>query len=1158
MHNLAAALPQPQVGRPRSGRGTCVLCKAPYADLLDHIRKSHTNYRFTQAQLLPSGLIACGCGTACKNDAGLRRHALHSGCRKASAPRPVSFPRPPPSSPPPLPPRPNPRPRFLAPRASQVSPSPDRSQLIPTQPQRSPTNSNRFSVLESEDDDEGAESAESEEVLVVRRQAPVEKRARSASGGELEERLRDETPPWDELSDMDIDQGSEDGAEAEKGGQGAVARQETGTREQEKRGVAPGAQRTGQSDVGRVAVGARQADKDGQAGASRQAERREKMDGRRQEREAREQELEGEDSGMGTDGESNDNSGTLFQLGDIELTDIYSRLASLPARHRPLHPALSRAFTETAERIAERFLAQPSDRTMLEFLGLPKVGLSNKNNPKPTHRLAKYPFVAFPPSFSFTGPAHPPSAERQVELGRLGNASRILGGRGAVAAPTPAVVASLSEKHPRGTSNPFGSGPGPHNCSVPALGRIREAVDALNNDSSPGIAGWTPALLKIAVRSDAVAKLLHTLCGLMLSGKAPGQAFLCSSQLIALNKPDGGLRPIAIGESIYRLCMKLILKHALKPDFLAPFQFGVGSKGGVEPIVRAVERAVEGSTAQGFTHLTSLDFSNAFNTVDRKDIAAAVRSHAPPLFRLAKWAYNQPSQLIFSAQHGNGPPPRLLSAQGVRQGDPLGPLFFSLAVRPLLQNLSLSLGPSCTLLAYLDDIYILSNSADTLTKAAAFFDTNGSKLKLNLAKSSIKSLADVKLTGVKMLGTFVGPRDGRARFLKGKINELEEKVQKLGDLPSQHALLLLRQCMQQDLRHLQRSLRSDDLGDLWAELDMVIWDAAARIRAAQGTRDFEKDKVIFKLPARMGGLGLLSHQDCAPLAFATASESSDLLLTPLLGPPPSAPLLSDNDDPDSIVPQRTRCAAMFATERDRFFASLDQTSRQTMLESSTTLGRRWLNVIPFSVRHRLSNFEVSAALHIRSLRTGNHTACQRCGELNVLGHDEICGARDAWRVARHEQVKRVLTEALGRLPGVQATMEPFIGRTYRRNDIKVTGSRESGISSCEYDITVISLATQQARSTSLPLLEGVSPLEHTAAVVDKHLDSVAERKRRRLPEGVTVPFYPIVFSLGGRMDAGTDKEMRQWKAAMPDGLFSHLVSSLSLILLRARARNFDL
>jgi len=55
----------------------------------------------------------------------------------------------------------------------------------------------------------------------------------------------------------------------------------------------------------------------------------------------------------------------------------------------------------------------------------------------------------------------------------------------------------------------------------------------------------------------------------------------------------GGIRPIAVGDLIYRVCSKALLKHVLWPDFLLPNQLGVGSKGGIEPIARAVQLALD-------------------------------------------------------------------------------------------------------------------------------------------------------------------------------------------------------------------------------------------------------------------------------------------------------------------------------------------------------------------------------------------------------------------------------------------------------------------------------------------------------------------------------------------------------------------------------------
>jgi hypothetical protein len=321
-----------------------------------------------------------------------------------------------------------------------------------------------------------------------------------------------------------------------------------------------------------------------------------------------------------------------------------------------------------------------------------------------------------------------------------------------------------------------------------------ESFRSFKHDTAPGVSGWTVPLLKVALRSDSVQKMLTTLVTMLLAGTAPGRKFLCSSRLIALDKPDRGVRPIAIGELVYRLCTKSIVRHSFKPDCLSPCQFGVGTRGGVEPIIRAIQRAMDGSImGEDFTHVTSLDFSNAFNTLDRAGLAKALKQFAPGLYRLAKWVYNGPSDLIFGGIQEK--PQVISSSQGVRQGNPLGPLLFSIGTRPILDKLAGHLGVDCVILAYLDNIYILSKGPDTLDSVTEFFDENDYSLKLNPNKSFITSINEIKDSGLKVLGSCLGATAIRKDFLEEKVALVEQKINRLVDLPHQHALLLLRQCM---------------------------------------------------------------------------------------------------------------------------------------------------------------------------------------------------------------------------------------------------------------------------------------------------------------------------------------------------------------------------
>lgn len=319
--------------------------------------------------------------------------------------------------------------------------------------------------------------------------------------------------------------------------------------------------------------------------------------------------------------------------------------------------------------------------------------------------------------------------------------------------------------------------------ALPPQDAILSAISALK-DSAPGPSGWTPQLLCIAAEVPECLAMLHCLCSEIAAGTAPVPELFCASVLVAIPKKDGKVRPLAIGELVYRVLFKLLLRTNEWGKLLLDYQLGVGSRGGVEPVTRWIDLAAEGRLPPGITHLAALDFSNAFNSIDRLSMADAIRRRSKPLYRVARWAYGTPSDLLLRGCAGRIE--GLKSAQGVRQGDPLGPLLFSIAIRQLLEDLEEHLGPQYRILAYLDDIHIMGPDNRIAERVAEFLQRRDSSIALNLAKCRTMDLAQLRTDGFETLGSCIGPQAARERFLCGKIDAEELKLGKLAQLPHHH------------------------------------------------------------------------------------------------------------------------------------------------------------------------------------------------------------------------------------------------------------------------------------------------------------------------------------------------------------------------------------
>ena len=732
-------------------------------------------------------------------------------------------------------------------------------------------------------------------------------------------------------------------------------------------------------------------------------------------------------------------------------------------------------------------------------------------------------------------------ARRAVGDGQYRKALQSLSSAG-LAQPSADVLVEMLAKHPPSANPalPEDTPPPPVQFSSE---EVIKALKSFPAGSAPGPSGLRANHIKQAVlcpspdRAGQALTSLTRFVNLLCSGNVPSEIVphLCGATLLPCKKKSGGLRPIAVGEVLRRLTSKCTARAVIfdAVDTLAPLQLGVGVPSGCEAIIHSLSNIMEDpNVPPDHRFVLLVDFSNAFNSVDRSTLFQEVRHHTPSISSWVECCYGA-RPILRLGDH------TILSSSGVQQGDPLGPLGFALVLHPIIERIKREV-PDLLLNAWYLDDGTLCGSLDSLAAALSIIESEGlcRGLSLNRSKSLIAAppnlpvlhpaLSDIPVTsnGFTLLGSPLGPAAYCLEAAQQRISKVRQSLLRLGDLQdSQMEAALLRSCLSlPKIAHLLRTCPLPLIEEALMGFDDALRDALSALAGCPLT-DWAWRKA--SLPSSMGGLGVRAATLYAPAAFIGSFHQSKALISDILGHPARTPLLlpsvvgalaSAADRPtwlsiDSIDSPLV-CHTLSRAIDEANFSLLLQTvpdvrSKALALSSSIPHAGDWLNVVPsVALGLHLSDQEFRLCLRYwLGLRMFPDGACPVChSATDPFGDHHVGCGGNSDRILRHNSLRdAIFTAAQTAALAPRRELPSLIPGSMSRPADVYLPSWERGRPAA-LDVTVISTmqsATIQGAST----IQGHSLQVGEARKLAAHANACND---------VGVSFIPIVFeTLGG-------------------------------------------
>ena len=412
---------------------------------------------------------------------------------------------------------------------------------------------------------------------------------------------------------------------------------------------------------------------------------------------------------------------------------------------------------------------------------------------------------------------------------------------------------------------------------------LKKTLQAACSGAAPGESGWTEELLyDLAIRDEVIARNLALIVRDIAMGQVSREFLdiLCNCTLITLDKPNGGIRPIALCEAFLKIASRIALDRdskALREKM--PNQYGVAFSNGTDKIIHETRAFARDFVANGKAGVLTIDFSNAFNAPKRQKMWEMVRDF-PHLRRIFAVEYSHASCLRNRQLRRN-----FFSRSGCRQGTTAGPALFCLTIQDMLNALNKIDGIRA--LAYMDDITILAQTAEAAGKAMECVLREGGKLSLevNMKKceyftlvpksqlpASLSALTPVKVLS-RLLGATISVDDETEKQELNQRHEQSHEIffRRIANCFGPYASAILASCGVPKINHILRTHAPSVTADLAQKFDedveaVVMGWMNAEV-AKMTPEEINITRSFLHLPTSMGGMGFARAEHVAGPAY---------------------------------------------------------------------------------------------------------------------------------------------------------------------------------------------------------------------------------------------------------------------------------------------------